>query len=65
MADSVDRQSKKVTREDLKKLAADELSKLRSMIRSNNQLASALEAAHQKRDSKNRRNQPKSHKLSA
>ncbi len=59
MANTAESSQKKVTREDLKKLAASELSKLRAMIRSNNQLASALEAAHQKRDPKSRPSQPK------
>jgi len=44
-----DTETKKVTREDLKQLAANEMSKLRGMMRSNNQLASALESALQKR----------------
>lgn len=49
MADTAQNTSQKVTREDLKKLAASELSKLRTMMRENDNLALALEAAQQKR----------------
>ena len=55
---------KKITNKELKELAQREMLKLRSMIRSNRDLALALEAAEQKRGRAKSR-PPKAQKLSA